>query len=131
MFQRAILTFVVTTSAIAVALLIWSASAPDARRGILWSDVKLAFILVSPFTSLGLLLLNTVAWLARGFAIEGASRFLFLVLAGGFLGTLLLLPLSDLPTFDLLIGTAAGAFSAGIWALLNGGQRRVSSRTKP
>lgn len=119
MIGRTLLSFAISTVAIAVAFLLWALPAPSAQRGYVWGEIALVLLWVSPFTALGLLLLMPMAWLSIRRTPAPAARFAALVAAGGVLGTLLLLPLTEMPTFDLLIGTAAGAFTAGTWAFLN------------
>ena len=119
MIRRAILPFVITTIMLAAALLVWVLPTPSFQWEYVWRDAKLILLWVSPFTAFGLLLLLPVARLTDRIALSLKARFATLFFVGGALGTLLMLPLADKLTFDLLVGAAAGAFSAGIWALLN------------
>jgi hypothetical protein len=119
MIRLAILPFAIATIVIAAALLVWALSESSSQWEYVWRDAELALLWVSPFTALGLLLLVPVAWLTDRITLGPKVRFATMLFAGGALGTLLMLPLAERLTFDLLMGTAAGAVSAGIWTLLN------------
>lgn len=117
--RRAVFPFLTSTVLIATALLTWatlSAPAGSIRR---WHDIEMAVLWASPFTSLGIFVLNLIAWITDWVPLDRTPRALILLCAGSTIGTLLVLPLTEKPSFELFVGTAAGAFCAGIWMVFN------------
>jgi len=128
MFRRVLLPFGVSVVAIVSLMLAWSSITANDGIGSIMPAVYLFTLWVSPFVAVGLVLLLPVQVIIRRAKLPPPIARSTFVFAGGILGTVLILPLAEHLTFELLIGTGAGALSAGIWSSLN--RDRVEDGTR-
>jgi hypothetical protein len=91
------------------------------------SDVKFLLLLIVPFEIVGLFITYLLSHVLRWIEFDRGAALFSLTIAGGLLGTAMLVPLSEGISFELLLGTGCGAASALLWGWLNSDLFRAPS----